>query len=57
MRRQLDDHDGDLSLALAAYNAGPQAVARYGGVPPYPETEKYVRRVLDLYGKAGGILQ
>ncbi len=57
LRRQLDDHDGDLSLALAAYNAGPQAVARYGGVPPYPETEKYVRRVLDLYGKAGGILQ
>ena len=54
LRRQLDDHDGDLSLALAAYNAGPRAVARYGGVPPYPETQKYVRRVLDLYNHAGG---
>ena len=49
LKRQLEDHHGDLSLALAAYNAGPQAVARYGGVPPYPETQKYVRRVLDLY--------
>jgi len=57
LKRQLDDHDGDLSLALAAYNAGPGAVARYGGVPPYPETQKYVRRVLDLYGQAGGIPQ
>ena len=57
LKRQLDDHDGDLSLALAAYNAGPRAVARYGGVPPYPETQKYVRRVLDLYGQAGGIPQ
>jgi soluble lytic murein transglycosylase-like protein len=49
LKRQLEDHHGDLSLALAAYNAGPQAVARYRGVPPYPETQKYVRRVLDLY--------
>lgn len=49
LRQQLDDHNGDLSLALAAYNAGPQAVARYGGIPPYPETQKYVERVLDLY--------
>ena len=49
LKQQLEEHHGDLSLALAAYNAGPQAVARYGGVPPYPETQKYVRRVLDLY--------
>jgi len=52
LKRQLEDHHGDLSLALAAYNAGPHAVARYGGVPPYPETLKYVRRVLDLYQSA-----
>lgn len=39
-------YEGDLRLALAAYNAGPSAVARHGGIPPYPETEKYVRRVV-----------
>jgi soluble lytic murein transglycosylase-like protein len=47
MRRQLDRF-GSLPLALAAYNAGPGAVARYGDVPPYPETQHFVGRVLDL---------
>jgi hypothetical protein len=41
--------EGDTSLALAAYNAGVKAVKRYGGVPPYPETRRYIRRVLKNY--------
>jgi hypothetical protein len=45
----LDQHDDDVSLALAAYNAGPTAVARHGGIPPYPETKNYVKRVLEIY--------
>ncbi len=42
-------YDGDVTKALAAYNAGMGAVARHGGVPPYAETRRYVRRVLGRY--------
>ena len=45
----LRDFDGDLERAVAAYNAGPATVARYGGVPPFRETREYVRKVLKLY--------
>jgi hypothetical protein len=50
LRSLLDRFSGDLTLALAGYNAGPGAVEKYRGVPPYPETTDYVRRVLAAYG-------
>lgn len=45
---------GDLSMALAAYNAGPEAVRRWGGIPPYQETRRYVATVLRLYEEFRG---
>jgi soluble lytic murein transglycosylase-like protein len=45
LKQQLDAFGGDVTKALAAYNAGPGAVQRYGGVPPYAETQNYVRIV------------
>lgn len=49
LRQLLRDYKGNLELALAAYNAGPAAVERYGGVPPFRETRDYVKRVLRRY--------
>lgn len=46
LRKLMDLFRGDLRLVLAGYNAGENAVARYKGVPPYPETQQYVRKVL-----------
>jgi soluble lytic murein transglycosylase-like protein len=45
--------EGDMRRVLAAYNAGEGAVLQYGGIPPYPETQRYVTRVLALYRKYG----
>jgi soluble lytic murein transglycosylase-like protein len=47
--RLVDRYSGNLQLALAAYNAGEGAVAKYRGVPPYPETRSYVSKILTIY--------
>jgi soluble lytic murein transglycosylase-like protein len=49
LRGLLDRFGGDLHLAVAAYNAGPGAVEKYGGIPPYAETQHYVANVLGSY--------
>ena len=55
--RSMVNRYGDVRLALAAYNAGPRAVDRYGAIPPYQETQEYVRRVLAYYRKYDGYFQ
>ncbi|RMG49188.1 MAG: lytic transglycosylase domain-containing protein [Acidobacteria bacterium] len=54
LRWLLDRYAGDVVRALAAYNAGEGAVDRFGGVPPYPETRRFVRQVLRRAGLAAG---
>lgn len=51
----LDRFDNNKSLALAAYNAGPNAVKKYGGIPPYTETQNYVKKVLSNYDNMKGV--
>jgi soluble lytic murein transglycosylase-like protein len=49
LREQLKAFSGDVRLALAAYNAGPEAVRKFAGIPPYPETQRYVAAVANRF--------
>ncbi|MBK7858387.1 MAG: lytic transglycosylase domain-containing protein [Archangiaceae bacterium] len=49
LRVLANEFDGDMVKMVAAYNAGPDAVRKYGGVPPYAETQAYVKKVVALY--------
>lgn len=53
LRQQLDKYDGKYKVhyALASYNAGAGAVKKYGGIPPYTETQNYVRKIVEKYNK------
>ncbi|HUX60643.1 MAG TPA: transglycosylase SLT domain-containing protein [Ignavibacteriaceae bacterium] len=54
LAQMLQKFNGNVNLALASYNAGPQNVEKYGGVPPFEETQNYIKRVMSYYNHLNG---
>jgi len=54
LRYLIDRYEGNLSLALAAYNSGENAVKKWGTIPPFPETQNYVQKILKIYNNRNG---
>ena len=54
LAEMLRKYNGDMNLALASYNAGPQNVDKYGGIPPFEETQNYVKRVKGYFNHLNG---
>jgi hypothetical protein len=57
LRYLLDRFNGDLTLALAAYNAGPEKIKKFGGIPPIPETQRYVKQILSIHNNGDSSTQ
>lgn len=54
LAQMLQKFNGNVNLALASYNAGPQNVEKYGGIPPFEETQNYIKRVMSYYNHLNG---